>query len=103
MKPEMPMTSPCGRFRGEGRHRDRAIFPRIDYCFQSGFNFARGFSSPEDDGARRFRNLRCQLLAESAREQKREFIVLSLMMLTCVWPILSMIVTVVQLFSRHHP
>jgi hypothetical protein len=103
VKPEMPMTLPCGRLRGEERHCGRAKFPPVDCCLQSGFNFARGFSSPEEDGARRFQHLRRQLLAESAREQKREFFVLSLIMLACAWPILSMIVTVVQLYSRHLP
>lgn len=103
MKPEMRMES-AGSGRGrEERSVSDVGFPCPDYCLQSGFDFSRGYPSPFDDGNRRFYNLSRQYLTEAAHEQKCELFVLTLIVLACAWPVISMVVTVVQLYSRQHP
>jgi hypothetical protein len=78
-------------------------FPLTDYFFQSGFDKWRGYSSPYDDESRKFHNLSRQFLLESAHEQKKEMIVFALVVLTAAWPIIYMVVTVVQLLLKGHP
>jgi hypothetical protein len=75
-------------------------FPLTDYFFQSGFGEWRGYSSPHDDESHRFHNLSREFLLESAREQKKEMFVFALVVLTAAWPIIYMVVTVVQLWLR---
>lgn len=103
MKPEMPLVSPRRRPCFDEQASPARTLPCPGYFFQSGCNFSLGFSSPHDDENRRFRNLSRQFLSESAREQKRELFVLSLLALVSAWPLISMVVTVVQLYSRPHP
>ncbi len=102
MKPEMRMES-ARSWRGrEERSVSDLRFPSPECCLQSGFDFSRGYSSPFDDGNRRFYNLRRQYLTASAHEQKCELFVLTLIVLACAWPIISMVVAVVRLYSRQH-
>ena len=101
MKPQLPRSSRAdfdGQSRGDfaDRSRDFGNF------FQSGSGFLVGYS-PNDDGHRRFHNLSREFLAESAREQKREFFVLMLIVLASAWPVLWMIITVVHLICTRHP
>ena len=103
MKPEMPRGSTRSQRCLEERSVSDLRFPSPECCLQSGFNFSRGYSSPFDDGNHRFHNLRRQYLTASAHEQKCELFVLTLIVLACAWPVISMVVTVVQLYSRQHP
>ena len=75
-------------------------FSQTDYFFQSGFGEWRGYSSPHDDESRRFHNLSREFLLESAREQKKEMVVFALVVLTAAWPVIYMVVTVVQLLLK---
>jgi hypothetical protein len=103
MKPTCFFVARPGRRSCEEREFQTTPMPRTDCCFQSGFNFSRGFSSPYDDGRRAFHNLGREFLTESAREQKRDFIVLTLILLTSAWPVISMILTVVHVYTIRHP
>lgn len=78
-------------------------FSQTDYFFQSGFGEWRGYSSPHDDESRRFHNLSREFLLESAREQKKEMVVFALVVLTAAWPVIYMVVTVVQLLLKGRP
>ena len=101
MKPQLPRSSQSD-FDGQSR---RSLAPGARHFgnfFQSGSGFLVGYS-PNNDGRRRFHNLSRQFLTESAREQKRELFVLSLIVLASAWPVLSMIITVVRLICTRHP
>jgi hypothetical protein len=89
-------------FDGQKRQPLVSRLPEAGYFFQSGSGFPGGYS-PSNDGDRPFHNLTREFLAESAREQKRELFVLSLVVLASVWPVISMVVTVVQLICTRHP
>jgi hypothetical protein len=78
-------------------------FPLTDCFFQSGFGEWRGYSAPFDDESGRFHNLSREFLLESAREQKKEIIVFALVVLTAAWPVIYMVVTVVQLLRNGQP
>ena len=78
-------------------------FPLTDCFFQSGFGEWRGYSAPSDDESGRFHNLSREFLLESAREQKKEIIVFALVVLTAAWPVIYMVVTVVQLLRNGQP
>ena len=78
-------------------------FPLTDCFFQSRFGDWRGFSSPHDDESRRFHNSSRKLLLEYAREQKKEMIVFALVVLSAAWPVLYMIVSIVQLLLKGQP
>jgi hypothetical protein len=103
MKPTCPFVVRPGRRCREEREFRTTRFPRTDYHLHSGSDFPRGWSFPYDDGRRAFHNLGREFLTESAREQKRDFIVLALILLTCAWPVISMIATVVQVYTTRHP
>ena len=103
MKPEIQLSELCHRRGGEERQLKAHRYPRCDYRLQSGADFSGGFASPYDDGNRRFYNLSRECLAESAREQKCELLVLSLIGLACAWPFISMVVAVLHLYSSPHP
>jgi hypothetical protein len=75
-------------------------FPQTDYFFHAGFGDWRGYSSPSDGESRRFHNLSREFLLESAREQKKELAVFALVGLTAAWPVIYMVVMVVQLLLR---
>ena len=74
-----------------------------DCFFQSRFGDWRGFSSPSDGEFRKFHNLSREFLLESAREQKKEMIVFALVALIAAWPVIYMIVTIVQLLLKGPP
>ena len=78
-------------------------FPLTDCFFQSRFGDWRGFSSPSDGESRKFHNLSREFLLESAREQKKEMIVFALVALIAAWPVIYMIVTIVQLLLQGPP
>ncbi len=102
MKPRLPRAFRSD-FDGQSR---RAVAPEareFGNFFQSGSGSLVGYSPNNDGGRRRFHNLSREFLAESAREQKRELFVLSLIVIASAWPVISMIVTVVQLICTRHP
>jgi len=103
MKSICPLVTRSDRRRCEERALQATALPKTDYCFLSGPNFSGGFSNPYDDGRRAFHNLGREFLTESAREQKRDFIVLTLILLTSAWPVISMVVTVVNVYTTRHP
>jgi nitrate reductase NapE component len=84
--------------------RDNLRFPLTDYFFQSRFGDWRN-SSPYDgdDDSRRFRNFSREFLLESARERRKEMIVFAIVILTALWPVIYMIVSVVELFLKGRP
>jgi hypothetical protein len=90
---------PTSQFR-----RDHARFPRTDCFFQSSFGDWRS-SSPYDgdDDSRRFLNFSREFLLESARERTKEMIVFSIVMLAALWPVIYMVVSVVELFRKGRP
>ena len=101
MKPQLPRSS-HDEFDGQRREGFASASPDFGNFFQSGSGFRVGYS-PNNDGNRRFHNLSREFLTESAREQKRELFVLSLIVLASAWPIISMIITVVHLICTRHP
>ena len=101
MKPQLPPFS-RREFDGQSRCRLAPKSLELGNFFQSGSGFLLGYS-PGNDGRRRFHNLSREFLLEAAREQKREMLVLSLIVLVSAWPVISMIVTVVQLICTRHP
>ena len=78
-------------------------FPLTDYFFQSEFGRWRGYWSPSDDESNRFHEFSRKYLLESAREQKKEMIVFGLVLLTAVWPVIYMVISVVQLLLKGRP
>ena len=101
MKPQLPSCSDL-HFDGQTASRFAPGSRDFGYFFQSGSGFLVGYS-PNDDGNRRFHNLSREFLTESAREQKRELFVLSLIVLASAWPVIAMIITVVRLICTRHP
>jgi hypothetical protein len=85
-------------------HRDNLRFPLTDCFFQSRFGDWRS-SSPYDgdDDSRRFRNFSREFLLESARERRKEVIVFAIVILTALWPVVYMVISVVELFLRGRP
>src|SRR6266550_767858 len=82
-------------------------FPVTDYSFHSGFGEWRSFSSPYDDNeesdSRRFHNFSREFIMESARERAKEMVVFALVIAASAWPVIYMIVTVIQLLSKGAP
>jgi hypothetical protein len=78
-------------------------FPLTDCFFQSRFGDWNSYSSPSDGEPRKFHNFSREFLLEAAREQKKEIIVFALVVLTAAWPVLYMIVTIVQLLLKGRP
>jgi hypothetical protein len=77
-----------------------ARFPRTDYFFQSGFG-GWGGNWSNDDGQFRRHNLGREYLIESARERAKEMAVFAIILVTAAWPVIYMIVTVVQLYRKN--
>src|SRR5438046_5398690 len=71
--------------------------PLTDFLFQSGFDHWRGYSWSSGDEPDKFHNFSRQFLLESRREQKKEMIVFAFVMLTAAWPVIYMIISIVQL------
>ena len=101
VKPQIPFR-PEFAIDGQKRQQLASRLPEAGYFFHSGSGFPVGYS-PHNDGDRHFHNLSREFLTESAREQKRELFVLSLIVLASAWPVISMIVTVVHLLCTRHP
>jgi hypothetical protein len=78
-------------------------FPLTDCFFQSRFGDWNSYSSPSDGEFRKFHNLSREFLLEAAREQKKEIIVFALVVLTAAWPVIYMIVSIVQLLLKGQP
>ena len=77
-----------------------ARFPRTDYFFQSGFS-GWGGNWSNDDGQFRHHNLGREYLIESARERAAEMAVFAIILATAAWPVIYMIVTIVQLYRKN--
>lgn len=77
-----------------------ARFPRTDYFFQSGFG-GWGGNWWNDNGQFRRHNLGREYLIESARERAKEMAVFAIILVTAAWPVIYMIVTVVQLYRKN--
>ena len=75
-------------------------FPRTDCFFHSGAGRWHGYS-PNDDGwqFRRY-NLGREYLIEAARERAKEMAVFAIILIAAAWPVIYMIVTVVQLLRK---
>jgi hypothetical protein len=81
-------------------------FPPTDYCFQSGMGNSRGYSSHDDDGRSEFRdfyNLSREFRMVCARERAKEMWVFGLVVLAAAWPVIYMIVTVVNVLLKGRP
>ena len=82
-------------------------FPETDSLFHTGFAQWRGHSSPYDgEGRSEFRNfynLGREFRIEAARELAKEMVVFALILLTAVWPVIYMVITVVRLLSKGQP
>ena len=82
-------------------------FPETDYLFHSGFAQWRGHSSPYDgEGRSEFRtfyDLRNEFRIEAARELAKEMVAFALILLTAIWPVIYMVITVVKLLSKGQP
>jgi hypothetical protein len=84
---------------------DTKRFPRTDCFFHSGLDRWHGHSSPDDDRwrFRNYRNLGHEFLIESARERAKEMAVFALVVLAAAWPVVYMIVSVVELLIKGRP
>lgn len=80
-------------------------FPLTDYFFHSGLGDWRGWSSPfdGDDDVRRFHKFSNSFILESKRERAKEMAVFALVVIASVWPVISMVVTVVKLLLKGRP
>jgi hypothetical protein len=85
-------------------NRDNLRVPLTDCFFQFNFGDWRS-SSPYDgdDDCRRFLKFSREFLLESARERTKEMIVFAIVILTALWPVIYMVVSVVELFSKGRP
>ena len=76
-----------------------ARFPRTDYFFHSGFGGWGHWSN--DEGPFHHHNLGREYLIESARERVKEMAVFAIIVAAAAWPVIYMIVTVVQIYRRN--
>ena len=74
--------------------------PKTDWCFQHGPRRWDGYS--DDDWDFRPHNLGREYLIESARERAKEMAVFGIILVTAAWPVIYMIVTVVQVLHKAH-
>ena len=79
---------------------DHQRFPRTDCFFQSGAGRWHGYWSNNDDGQFRRYNLGREYLIESARERAKEMAAFAVILVAAAWPVIYMIVSVVQLLHR---
>jgi hypothetical protein len=82
---------------------DASRFPKVDFFFHSGAGRWHGYW-PSDDGweIRRY-NLGREYLIESARERAKEMAVFAIILAAAAWPVIYMIVTVVQVLHKVRP
>jgi hypothetical protein len=82
-------------------------FPQTDYFFHSGLDRWRDYSwSNDGDDRWEFRNrysLGRQYLIESARERTKEMVVFAAVVVAAAWPVIYMIVSVVELLLKGRP
>ncbi len=78
---------------------DDSRFPRIDYFFQPGAGRWHGYWPNDDDQFRRY-NLGREYLVEAARERAKEMAVFGIILIAAAWPVIYMIITVVQLLNK---
>jgi hypothetical protein len=81
---------------------DDGRFPRTDCFFQSGVGKWHGYWPGDDDEFRRY-NLGREYLIEAARERAKEMVVFAIILVAAAWPVIYMIVTVVQLLHKGRP
>jgi hypothetical protein len=79
---------------------DSARFPRTDFFFNSGTGGWHGYWSSDDSQQFRRYNLGREYLIESARERAKEMAVFAIILATAAWPVIYMIVSVVQLLHK---
>ena len=96
MKPRSPSTG------GKGQ------FPQTDYFFHSGFGHWHGgnfwsYDGEDRSGFRNFYNLGREYRIEAARERAKEMAVFAEILIAAAWPVIYMIVTVVQLLHKGQP
>jgi hypothetical protein len=77
-------------------------FPRTDQFFHAGAGRWHGYW-PNDDGDSRRYNLGREYLIEAARERAKEMAVFAVILIAAAWPVIYMIVTVVQLLGKGRP
>jgi hypothetical protein len=82
---------------------DGSRFPRSDFFFHSGWNGGHGYWP--SDGGQQFSgyNLGREYLIESARERAKEMAVFAIILAAAAWPVIYMIVTVVQVLHKVRP
>jgi hypothetical protein len=78
---------------------DGGRFPRTDCFFQAGVGRWHGYWPGDDDQPRRY-NLGREYLIEAARERAKEMAVFAIIMIIAAWPVIYMIITVVQLLGK---
>jgi hypothetical protein len=81
---------------------DNNRFPATDCFFQSGAGRWHGYWSNDDGEFRRY-NLGREYLVEAARERAKEMAVFAIILVASAWPVIYMIVTVVQLLHKGPP
>jgi hypothetical protein len=88
-----------------GHPIDKKQFPITDCFFHSGVGRWHGYSSPSDDWwqFRNRYNLGREYLIESARERAKETVVFALVVLAAAWPVVYMVISVVQLLLKGRP
>ncbi|MEP7071101.1 MAG: hypothetical protein ABI839_01810 [Verrucomicrobiota bacterium] len=82
---------------------DRRCFPRTDCFLQSDMGSWRGgfsFGRDDDSPAHRFNQLSREFRLESMRERRREMVVFALVMVVAAWPVIYMIVSVIELLVK---
>lgn len=82
-------------------------FPQTDYFFRSGLDYWHNYSSSNDGDDRwefhtRY-NLGREYLIESARERTKEAVVFAAVVIASAWPVIYMIISVVQLLLKGRP
>jgi len=77
-------------------------FPRTDCFFQVGTGRWHGSWSNDAGYFRRY-NLGREYLIEAARERAKEMVVFAVILVAAAWPVVYMIVTVVQLLCKGRP
>lgn len=77
-------------------------FPPTDCFFQSSTGRWHGYWPGDDERFRRY-NLGREYLIEAARERAKEMAVFAIIMIVAAWPVIYMIITVVQLLRKGRP
>ena len=81
---------------------DNGRFPRTDCFFHNGAGRWHGYGGDDGWPFRRY-NLGREYLIESARERAKEMAVFAVILVAAAWPVIYMIVSVVQLLHKGRP